>query len=111
VHGVRRGAVLAVLALHCGEVVSTGRLVDIVWGDTAPPTVVNTLQAHVSYLRGVLGSKAAIRARRPGYVLDLGSDSTGVQLAERLLRQVPGRPIRSRARGYWTPGRYRAEAA
>ena len=86
-HGARRGAVLAVLALHCGEVVSTGRLVDVVWGDNAPPTVVNTLQAHVSYLRGVLGSKAAINARRPGYVLDLGADSTDVQLAERLLRQ------------------------
>lgn len=87
VHGVRRGAVLAALALHCGEVVSTGRLVDIVWGETAPPTVVNTLQAHVSYLRGVLGSKAAIRARPPGYVLDLGAGSTDVQMAERLLRQ------------------------
>jgi DNA-binding SARP family transcriptional activator len=87
VHGLRRGAVLAVLALHCGEVVSTGRLVDIVWGETAPPTAVNTLQAHVSYLRGVLGSKAAIRARPPGYVLDLGADGTDVQLAERLLRQ------------------------
>jgi DNA-binding SARP family transcriptional activator len=87
VHGVRRGAVLAALALHCGEVVSTGRLVDIVWGETAPPTVVNTLQAHVSYLRRVLGGKATIRARPPGYVLDLGADSTGVQMAERLLRQ------------------------
>ena len=62
VRGVRRGAILAVLALHRGEVVSTGRLVDIVGGAAAPPTAVNTLQAHVSYLRGVLGSKAAIRA-------------------------------------------------
>jgi DNA-binding SARP family transcriptional activator len=87
VRGLRRGAVLAVLALHRGEVVSTGRLVDVVWGETAPPTVVNTLQAHVSYLRRVLGSKAAIRARPPGYALDPGADSTDVQLAERLLRQ------------------------
>jgi DNA-binding SARP family transcriptional activator/tetratricopeptide (TPR) repeat protein len=87
VRGVRRGAVLAVLALHCGKVVSTGQLVDIVWGETAPPTVVNTLQAHVSYLRRVLGSKAAIRARPPGYVLDLGTDGTDVQLAEQLLRR------------------------
>jgi DNA-binding SARP family transcriptional activator len=87
VRGVRRGAVLAVVALHGGEVVSTGRLVDLVWGDAARPTAVNTLQAHVSYLRGVLGSKDAIRARPPGYVLDAGADGTDVQLAERLLRQ------------------------
>jgi len=42
VHGLRRMAVLATLALHGGEVVSTGRLVDVVWGEAAPTTAVNT---------------------------------------------------------------------
>ncbi len=87
VHGLRRKALLAALALHCGEVVSTGRLVDVVWGQNAPSTAVNTLQSHVSYLRHLLASKAAIRAQPPGYLLDLGEDGTDVQLAERLLRQ------------------------
>jgi hypothetical protein len=32
VHGLRRMAVLATLALHCGEVVGTGRLIDVVSG-------------------------------------------------------------------------------
>jgi hypothetical protein len=41
----------------------------------------------VSYLRTVLGNKAAILARPPGYVFDLGADGTDVQVAERLLRQ------------------------
>ena len=58
-----------------------------VWGETAPPAALNTLQSHVSYLRTVLGGKAAIVARPPGYVLDLGDDGTDVLLAERLLRQ------------------------
>ena len=87
VHGLRRMALLAALALHCGEVVSTGRLADAVWGEAAPATAVNTLQSHVSFLRHVLGSKAAIRARPPGYVLDLAGDGTDVRLAERLFRQ------------------------
>ena len=87
VHGLRRKAVLATLALHGGNVVSTDRLVDAVWGETAPPTALNTLQSHVSHLRGVLGSKAAILARSPGYLLDLGGNGTDVRLAERLLRQ------------------------
>jgi DNA-binding SARP family transcriptional activator len=87
VHGLRRRAVLATLALHGGETVATSRLVDAVWGQTAPQTALNTLQSHVSYLRKVLGSKAAILARPPGYVLGLGGDGTDVQLAERLLRQ------------------------
>jgi DNA-binding SARP family transcriptional activator len=87
VRGLRRKAVLAALALHGGEVVSAGRLAEVVWGEDAPPTVVNTLQTHVSYLRTVLGSKNAIRACRPGYLLDLGGDSSDVQVAERLLRE------------------------
>jgi DNA-binding SARP family transcriptional activator/tetratricopeptide (TPR) repeat protein len=87
VRGLRRKAVLATLALHAGEVVSTGLLVDVVWGQAAPSTAVNTMQSHVSHLRNVLGHKAAIVARSPGYVLDLGGDGTDVQVAERLLRQ------------------------
>lgn len=85
VSGLRRKAVLATLALQAGQAVSTGRLVDAVWGEAAPAAL-NTLQSHVSYLRTVLG-KAAIVARPPGYLLDLGQDGTDVQLAERLLRQ------------------------
>jgi DNA-binding SARP family transcriptional activator len=87
VAGLRRKAVLATLALHAGEVVSTDRLVDAVWGETAPLTALNTLQHHVSHLRAVLGGKAAILSRPPGYLLDLGEYGTDVQLAERLLRQ------------------------
>ena len=85
VSGLRRKAVLATLALQAGQVVSTGRLVDAVWGEAAPAAL-NTLQSHVSYLRTVVG-KAAIVAHPPGYLLDLGEDGTDVQLAERLLNQ------------------------
>src|SRR5215467_3569854 len=87
VHGLRRKATLATLALHAGQVVSTDRLVDAVWGETAPRTALNTLQSHVSHLRGLLGSKVAILARSPGYLLDLRGDASDVRLAERLLRQ------------------------
>ncbi len=87
VHGLRRKAVLATLALHYGEIVSTGRLVDVVWGRTAPCTALNTLQSHVSHLRNVLGSKTAILARPPGYLLNPGEDDTDIRQAERLLRQ------------------------
>jgi DNA-binding response OmpR family regulator len=82
--------VLATLALHAGEVVSTDLLVDVVWGEAAPATAVNTVQSHVSHLRNVLGHKAAIVVRSPGYVLDLGGDGTDEQVAERLLRQGDG---------------------
>ena len=86
--GLRRRAVLAVLALHEGEVVSTDVLLSAVWGDDAPRAAANTLQSHMSGLRGALGSRAAILARPPGYLLDLGADGTDVQAAERLLREA-----------------------
>ena len=97
VNGLRRKAVLAALALHDGQVVSADRLVEVVWGASAPPTVMNSLQTHISYLRGVLGSKDAIVARSPGYALNLGGEGTDARAAERLLRQ--GRQAADPARG------------
>ncbi|MEW1587240.1 BTAD domain-containing putative transcriptional regulator [Micromonospora vinacea] len=85
VNGLRRKAVLATLALHAGRVVSVDRLLDAVWGDQLPATAANTLQRHVSYLRGVLGEPGSIVARQPGYLLATGPDSTDVQAAERLI--------------------------
>ncbi|MET7394518.1 BTAD domain-containing putative transcriptional regulator [Dactylosporangium sp. NPDC005572] len=88
VHGVRRKAVLAALAIRPGEVVSTDRIADVVWGADPPATAVNTLQRHVSHLRQVLGRRDAILARAPGYVLDLLGDGTDAAVAERLIRQA-----------------------
>jgi DNA-binding SARP family transcriptional activator len=88
VPGLRRKALLAVLGLQAGDIVSIDRLVDVVWGEQAPATAVNTLQSHVSYLRRVLGFRSAIVAQPPGYRLDLPNDATDVEVAERLLRQA-----------------------
>ncbi|WP_051799293.1 BTAD domain-containing putative transcriptional regulator [Catenuloplanes japonicus] len=86
--GLRRKAVLAVLALHRGQVVGTERLVDLVWGDTAPQTAVNTLQSTISHLRRVLGSRESIVAAPPGYALAFGDDDgSDVAHAERLIAQ------------------------
>jgi len=87
VSGRRRKAVLAVLGLRAGEVVSTDRLVEIVWGDDAPATALNTLQRHVSYLRGMSGVRGLVVARGRGYMLDLEGDSTDVRGAETLIRE------------------------
>src|SRR5204863_8031294 len=87
VQGLRRRAIMATLALHDGEVVGSGRLIQIVWGKPASPALVNTLQSHLSYLRHALGSKTVILARSPGYVFNLGEGDTDVRCVERLLQQ------------------------
>jgi DNA-binding SARP family transcriptional activator len=52
VRGLRRTAVLATLALHPGEVVSVGQLVDIVWAGAAPPSALKTLPQDSSVPSG-----------------------------------------------------------
>jgi DNA-binding SARP family transcriptional activator/Tfp pilus assembly protein PilF len=84
--GLRRKAVIAVLALRAGRVVSSEWLAELIWGDSPPVTAVNSLQQHISSLRAILGMKSAILARSPGYVLNLGDEATDAQVAERLIR-------------------------
>jgi DNA-binding SARP family transcriptional activator len=85
VRGLRRTAVLAVLAVQSGDIVSVDRLIDAVWPDQPPSTAANTVQSHISHLRQVLGSRTAILARPPGYLLDIGGDATDVRAAERMI--------------------------
>src|SRR5881227_2151335 len=66
--GPKQRAVLALLLLHPGEVVSTDRLVDDLWGERPPKTVDAYIQNCISRLRGVLG-RDAIETRSPGYLL------------------------------------------
>jgi DNA-binding SARP family transcriptional activator len=54
VGGEKQRALLAVLLLHAGEVVSSDRLIDDLWGERAPTGAPKALQAHVSRLRKVL---------------------------------------------------------
>jgi DNA-binding SARP family transcriptional activator/tetratricopeptide (TPR) repeat protein len=87
VAGRRPKAALAVLALAAGEVVGTDQLIDVVWDGRPPATALNTLQRHMSYLRGVLDRRDAVVARASGYLLD---DETDVQAAVRLI-ELAGR--------------------
>ena len=49
-------ALLAVLVLHRGEVVSVDRLVDELWGERTPAAAAKTVQVYVSQLRKALGA-------------------------------------------------------
>jgi YVTN family beta-propeller protein len=66
-------ALLVVLLLHRGEVVSTDRLVDALWGERAPATAAKTVQVYVSNLRKALGDGLVV-THGGGYVLETGVD-------------------------------------
>jgi DNA-binding SARP family transcriptional activator/tetratricopeptide (TPR) repeat protein len=81
--GTKQRAVLALLALNSGQVVSSDRLVSALWGDEPPSTAATAVQGHVSRLRRLLGAEAIV-TRPPGYVLNAATD---VSLFERLLEE------------------------
>jgi DNA-binding SARP family transcriptional activator len=63
--GPRQRAVLALLILNAGSVVSTDRTVDQIWGEHPPKAVVASLQNFVAQLRRLLGADALVR-KPPG---------------------------------------------
>jgi DNA-binding SARP family transcriptional activator len=83
--GLRQRALLAELALHAGEVVSTDRLIDQLWGAKPPATAVHTVQVFVSRLRRQLGPAAdCLLTRGPGYVLEVDAEAIDAARCERL---------------------------
>ena len=66
--GPKQRALLAILLLHRGEVVSTDRLSDELWGERPPASAAKTVQAYVSNLRRALGDGLLV-TRGHGYVL------------------------------------------
>ena len=65
-------ALIAMLAMHAGQVVSTDTLIDGLWGDEPTDTAVNALQGYVAGLRRLLGSeRGRLRTQIPGYVLEI----------------------------------------
>jgi YVTN family beta-propeller protein len=66
--GPRQRALLAILLLHRGHVVSSDRLIDELWGERAPATAAKTLQGYVSHLRKALGD-GVLLTRGGGYTL------------------------------------------
>jgi len=81
--GQKQRAVLALLVLNAGRVVSTDRLIDAVWGESPTPTAPTSLQNVVVALRRLLGAENLV-TRPPGYVLDVDPDQVDAIRFERL---------------------------
>src|SRR4030095_11316646 len=69
VGGSKRQALLAMLALRQGRVVSVDALVDGLWGEQLPSAPRNALHHHIARLRAALG-EAAIAGSADGYSLN-----------------------------------------
>jgi predicted ATPase/DNA-binding SARP family transcriptional activator len=109
VPGPKRRALLAVLAMAGGRVVSAEHLVDALWPGDQPAAARASLYSHVSRLRRHLGAAADILdGRDRGYVLVVDADrGTDVACVRTLLGMAGGAPpaeardLLRQARGLW----------
>lgn len=93
--GPRQRAVLALLVVARGQVVSIDRLIEDLWCGQPPAQALKTLQSYVSNLRRLLEAGRAPRtparllvSAAPGYALRLPVDAVDAFRFERLCRQA-----------------------
>ena len=70
----RERSLLALLLIHRGTVVSTDRIIEVLWGERPPGTATKAMQGYISHLRRELGgdsgdARALLVTQPPGYVL------------------------------------------
>jgi DNA-binding SARP family transcriptional activator/ABC-type branched-subunit amino acid transport system substrate-binding protein len=85
--GPKQRAVLAILLLHRGKVVSTDRLIDELWDERPPVTAAKTIQVYVSNLRKALGNGMLITQGR-GYLLRTGPGQLDLDRFEALVDEA-----------------------
>src|SRR5215212_9312927 len=85
--GTKQRALLALLLLNANRVVSRDRLIDQLWGENPPETVVTSIQVYVSRLRKVLAAEPLV-TRPPGYVLEVEPQDVDLFRFERLVAEA-----------------------
>lgn len=85
--GPQPRTVLAMLLLGTGDVVSTDRLIDVLWGERPPDEPRNAIQVYVSRLRRLLSGAAGVAistAGRHGYRMDAAPEAVDLLRFRRL---------------------------
>jgi DNA-binding SARP family transcriptional activator len=83
--GPKPRALLAMLALEPGRVVSVDRLIEALWPGDPPETAAHAVQVYVSQLRKALGP--VIATRSPGYEVELDPERIDVHRFTRLAQE------------------------
>ncbi|HEY2742890.1 MAG TPA: BTAD domain-containing putative transcriptional regulator [Gaiellaceae bacterium] len=92
----KQRALLALLLLRAGEIVTADEAVDAIWGARPPPTARNAVQGHVATLRKLLG-RDRIATHESGYTFRLEEDELDLHRFEWLLSDARGRPPQEQA--------------
>jgi predicted ATPase/DNA-binding SARP family transcriptional activator len=95
VGGAKQRALLGILLTQANQVVSTDRLIDLIWPGDPPDTAAHSLQVYVSGLRKVLepgrlaGEPSAVLvSQAPGYLIRLSGDELDLNRFGRLVEEA-----------------------
>jgi DNA-binding SARP family transcriptional activator len=92
----KQRALLGVLLLHANEPVAQDELIDLLWGEDAPPSARASLQNQVHAIRRVLG--ADVVERQPGgYVVNVEPGRLDLERFEQLVAEARRSEPRERA--------------
>jgi DNA-binding SARP family transcriptional activator/class 3 adenylate cyclase len=84
--GAKQRALLAVLLLYANEVVSTERLIDLLWEDP-PAKATKAVQVYASRLRKALGGRVPL-SRPSGYLLEFSPEQLDLTRFRRLREEA-----------------------
>ncbi|MEV4398508.1 BTAD domain-containing putative transcriptional regulator [Nonomuraea sp. NPDC049607] len=93
VGGLRLRALLAVLALEAGRLVTAERLIDVLWPQEPPANAANALQTLVRRLRAALRPDEVIDSRPGGYALAAPAEQVDALAFRRLAGEDPERAL------------------
>jgi DNA-binding SARP family transcriptional activator len=94
--GLKQRAVLAMLLLEPGRIVSVDRLIDALWGDQPPRTANTSLQNFISQLRKTLGADV-LETKAPGYRLRIRPGELDLDRFRVLVESARGADPQTRA--------------
>ncbi|WNG95526.1 BTAD domain-containing putative transcriptional regulator [Mycobacterium sp. ITM-2016-00318] len=86
--GAKPRAILTMLGLHGGSVVSADTLLELLWGDDPPRTAGKALQTHISALRRTVGDGIVLTLGTGWILADADVDATRYKIAARLGRDA-----------------------
>ncbi len=86
--GTKPRAILTMLGLHTGSVVSAETLIELLWGEDPPRTAGKALQTHISSLRRTLGDGFVLTERGGWTLAESEVDASRYQSAARLARDA-----------------------
>src|ERR1700727_3860652 len=86
--GAKPRAILTMLGLHGGSVVSADTLIELLWGADPPRTAVKALQTHISSLRRALGDGFVLTEGAGWTLAESDVDASHYKVVARLARDA-----------------------